>query len=105
MKFVPFHDWIVLEVEPFQKKSSVLELPTNESAVRTGKVVDIGPGRDGVAMDVELGQRLAFFRWNQEHQAGKAVHHVLSGLGENLVVVRQTDILFEVLEDVQLDIP
>lgn len=105
MNFVPFHDWVLLEIEPVQKKSTLLELPTNESAVRVGRVVKMGPGKEGQVMDIQVGQRLAFFRWNQEHQAGKAVHHVLSDISENLVVVRQTDVLFEVLEDLQMDIP
>ncbi len=104
--FTPLHQWILVELEPRQKKSGVIELVTNESNVRVGKVhrlsTELLEKRAGHGL--EIGSRVAFLRWNNEHKSGKGVQEVMTReLGENYALVQLRDLLFEVTGDVQVD--
>lgn len=116
MKLRLLSDWILVKCDPFQQKSSIIEMVTNESPVRTGTVLDVGPGRwlnekKAVRVPIDVGPlaRVAFLRWHQEHRPGKAVVHALADLSEELgaevCLIRQNDILFSFTGDVKVDLP
>lgn len=116
MNVCPLSDWILVKFFPLKKRSNIIELAgqQSDSAVRLGEVVAVGPGRPlkktvgREPMFVEPGAKIAFFRWHQEHRPGKAVSESLSRisheLGEDVCLIRQSDILFEYTGDVDVDI-
>jgi|HigsolmetaAR202D_1030399.scaffolds.fasta_scaffold01603_25 co-chaperonin GroES (HSP10) len=115
MNIQPLSDWILVKFEPLEKRSSLIELPgQNESAVRKGVVKIVGPGRRlpnserRAPMDVEVGDKIVFLRWHQEHRPGKQISETLrrksEELGEDLCLIRQSDILFKYTGDVNVDI-
>lgn len=108
-------DWLLVKCDPFQPKSSIIECVNNESSVRTGTVLKVGPGKykkEGsdlrVPMGVEVGERVAFLRWHQEHRPGKAIVHALADLSEELkaevCMIRVNDILFVFTGEVKVDL-
>lgn len=116
MKVKLLSDWLLVKCDPFQAKSSIIELVTNESSVRTGVLLDVGPGKYKkpgkalrIPMDVVKGERIAFLRWHQEHRPGKALVHALAELSEELgaevCLIRVNDILFAFDGDVKVDVP
>jgi co-chaperonin GroES (HSP10) len=103
MNFRPLSGWILLALEPPAVRSKLLEVPGGgHSAVRKARVVAVGEGKPlkrGVEpMFVQPGERVAFLRWHGEHQPGKANAKALEqiglDMGEDLLLVRQADILF-----------
>lgn len=117
MRVFPLHDWLVVQVEPFDKRSSIIELPgQNESAIRKGVIMEIGPGKQRndtvghVPFDVNAkpGQKICFLRWHAEHRPGKAQTEALAKwsaeIGKDLVMIRENDILFFYDGDVKVDI-
>lgn len=115
MRVIPLSDWIVVKVAPFDKRSSILELPgQNESAVRKGVVVAVGPGRPLTEtagtkpVDVKEGESIVFLRWHSEHRPGKANVEALAKwsaeLGEDLCMIRESDVLFAYTGDVKVDV-
>ena len=116
MKIHPLHDWVVMKCDPHQPKSTIIEMPKNESSIRTGTVLEVGPGKyhtgnpeQRVPVGVVVGDRLAFLRWHQEHRPGQAVVKALADLSEQLgadvCMIRQADILFTFDGDVRVDVP
>ncbi len=111
----PLSDWLVVAYDPIARRSEIIEAPDNvmESAVRTGTVRAVGPGRPldsggRLPMGVEVGERIAFLRWHQEHRPGKSATRVLAELsenGEDLSMIRLADILFVFTGDVRVDVP
>jgi co-chaperonin GroES (HSP10) len=114
MNIQPLSDWILVKFEELDKRSALIELPgQNESAIRKGVVKILGPGRrreDGgrEPMDLEVGEKIVFLRWHQEHRPGKAVSETLrrqsEELGEDLCLIRLADILFSYTGDVRVDL-
>lgn len=117
MKIRPISDWILTKFDPLPKRSGIIELAgdNDTSAVRTGTVLMVGPGKpcsfgnvDRVPMEVQEGDRITFLRWHQEHRPGKMTADVLKSMsadmGEDLVLIRQSDILFVFDGDVKVDI-
>ena len=115
MKFRPLSDWILAKFNPLKKRSdSIIIAGDNDTtAVRTGVVLRTGPGKpmpEGIApMDVKEGDKITFLRWHQEHRPGKMNAEVLKSMsadmGEDLVLIRQSDILFVYDGDVEVDVP
>jgi len=111
MNITPLSDWILVKFDPLRKRSTDIFLPGEEDkvAVRTGTVIRVGPGkptRSGkrVPMHVSPGDRIAFFRWHQEHRPGKAVSKALSEIGDDVFMIRQSDVLFVFDGDVIVDV-
>lgn len=115
MNIRPFSDWVLVEAEPLQKRSNVIELAgdSDTSPVRVGRVLRVGPGRPlakggHAPVGVSAGERVAFFRWHQEHRPGKATVKALAQMslegGKDVCLIRQADILFAVSEDVRVDV-
>lgn len=115
MNFRPLSDWLLARFDPLKKRSGIIEIAgdNDTSAVRTGTVLRVGPGKpldNGslAPMDVKEGDRITFLRWHQEHRPGKANSEALkqmsTELGEDLTLVRQNDILFVFEGDVNVDV-
>lgn len=114
MSVRPLSDWIVVRRFPAQQRSALVELVGDHatSSIRTGEVLRVGPGRphdSGVLepMNVAVGDRVAFYRWHQEHRPGKNALVALQAASEeegDVVMLRQADILFTFTGDVQVDI-
>lgn len=100
----PFHDIIVVKLDPMPEKVGLLFVPDSaRERVRTGKIIAHGPGlrsRKGRLLPVQVwvGQRVAFFRENFEHGHGRAVMKAVQQYDEDTGVIREDDILWEVLE-------
>lgn len=102
MKFRPFHDWLVVKLDPIPEKiGSIFIDGSAAERLRTATVVSVGPGvylkmtakRRPVA--VIPGEKVAFFREHLEHQQGKQVVRVLlSELGDDIGLIRETDVLY-----------
>ena len=115
-KLKPIGDWILVHRDPPQQRSTIIHTPNDEgSSVRTGTVLRTGKGRslkNGtiVPVDVQVGERIAFFRWHHEHRPGKANSKALKEIAEDLgvkddvVLVRENDILFTFEGDLRIDV-
>lgn len=100
----PLNDWLLVKMDPVAVMSGTIFLPTNPSRIRTGTVIRSGPGRwpkrgvQRTATGVEAGDKVAFFRENLEHQAGKQLSGTLAEVGEDLAMLRVNDVLY-VMDD------
>lgn len=108
MHVVPLHDWMVVKLDPLPGVSKGgIVLPEGTSGmerVRTGKVLRVGPGkwrwskaeRKSVRtpVGVEVGEGVAFFRENLEHQQGKQVTAIIQELEEDTGMIRAADVLY-----------
>lgn len=115
MKVRPLHDWLVVKMSPLDKRSAIIDVPgQEESAIRKGEVVAVGPGKSNpnnqtrAPMGVEPGEKIVFLRWHTEHRPGKAQVEALARmsaeLGEDLCMIRLSDILFAYTGDVRVDL-
>lgn len=94
----PLLDWLVVRVEPLPTMRGSILLPQGDN-VRTATVLAVGPGkRDSagvrIPVGVEVGEKVAYFRWHEEHKSGKKLMSTLSELGDDLAMVRALDVLF-----------
>lgn len=99
MKLRPLSDWVVVRCEPIRQISlSGLVLPHGER-VRIGEVIAVGPGRyfkgkkHPTPPDVSVGDRIAFFRETLETQQGKKIVQFMQELGDDLGLIRASDVL------------
>lgn len=105
----PLHDWLLVKMEPLPKEgvsAGGILLPgdRDQERQRVGVVMGLGPGRRRWSdrlkkeivepFDVEVGERVVFFRENLEHGQGKALVGVLQQLEEDMGLLRPSDILF-----------
>lgn len=114
MDILPISDWILVKFDPLRKRSGIIDIAgdNDTSAVRTGTVLRTGlgkPNKNGrEPMLVSEGSRVCFFRWHQEHRPGKQVSDTLAtistDMGEDVMMIRQPDILFEFEGEVDVDI-
>lgn len=112
----PMNDWVLVKRNPPQQRSSIIIAPQDsESPVRTGVVLRVGPGKvleSGAVspMEVQEGDQVAFLRWHQDHRPGKATTKILAeyaallGDADDVVMLRETDILFVYEGDVRVDL-
>jgi co-chaperonin GroES (HSP10) len=110
------NDGVLVKRDPPQPRSSIIIAPGDEgSAVRTGTVLRVGPGKsrsDGsrVPMEAAVGDRITFLRWHDEHRPGKAVAKVLKdiateiGDADDVCLIKESDILFVFEGDLKVDI-
>ncbi len=112
MNFRPYSDWILVKYDPPQKRSDIIELAGDEnSSVRTGTVVATGPGKQmdlvRAPMEVKPGEKVAFLRWHEEHRPGKAIAKTLRSVkedvGDNVMLIRLSDILFVYEGELRVD--
>lgn len=104
----PANDWVLLRFKKPEENSLIIR--PNGRRVWKGEVLAAGPGhitKRGTIrpLDVKVGERVAFFRENLEHQQGKQVQDVLHELGEDICIIQEDAILF-VIEpgaDVEVD--
>lgn len=97
----PMNDWVLVRVDPMAKTIGSIVIPDAFSArdTHTATVLKVGPGKvlpNGVRrpLEVEVGDRVCFHRWNLEHKSGQAVGHVLEEVGPDVALVKESDILF-----------
>jgi len=98
----PLHDWLLVKMDPIPEKVGSL-FTVHGDRVRQAVVLSVGPGRvrsDGgrIPVGVEKGERVAFYRENLEHQQGKQLVAMLKDLGDDLGLIRASDILFVVAQ-------
>lgn len=98
----PLGDWLLVRLDPIAERSDVIVTMLSDAVrIRTAEVLRSGPGRyasprgrERVPMGVSPGDRVAFFRENFEHRPGKALTYALSELGDDLGMLRVSDVLF-----------
>jgi co-chaperonin GroES (HSP10) len=111
MNFRPINDYILLELDPLREvtKGGII-LPDDRPGerVRTGTVMRVGPGRwvgsHRRPIRLEKGEKVAFLRWNLEHQTGKTITGFLANIGENLGLIREDDVLFALMPGEKVEI-
>lgn len=103
MNVTPLQDWVVVKMVPLKEevRNGVIILKdTTAQTVMVGTIVKIGPGRFAkgtnkrIPLGVEVGEKVAFFRWNNEHQQGKTLRKHLAEFGDDFALLRVSDILF-----------
>lgn len=114
MNCQPLSDWILVKFDAKSKRSNLIEIAgdADTSSVRKGTVLITGPGKwadeNRLPMEVKPGDRIAFLRWHDEHRPGKMVSESLremsNELTEDVMLIRQTDILFLFEGDVTVDV-
>ena len=115
IKITPLSDWVLVKCDERKSRSKII-VDVGESPVRTGTVLEVGPGKyltddssRRVPVGVEKGERVAFLRWHQEHRPGKDVVRSLADLSEQVgaevFLIRQNDILFVFDGEVSVDLP
>lgn len=110
--FRPIQDWVLVEMDPLTEKNRggiIILKDTTGNTVRTGTVLRTGPGKtdkhgNRIPIGVEKGEKVAFFRWNMEHQQGQQVVDRLKDLGDNLGLIRVSDILFAFRDGEKIEI-
>jgi co-chaperonin GroES (HSP10) len=98
MKLRPLGDGILVRLDPLPEKQGLLFIPGG-SRVRTGEVLEVGPGRPTKSgarrpLGLEVGERIAFFREHFEHRPGKELVRSLAELEEDLGLLHVADVLF-----------
>lgn len=104
MNLRPQNDWVVVKMKPIEEKVTptgiIILADTTAQTIREGVVVSTGPGRrnkntgERIRVGVEKGEKVAFFRWNQEHKQGQAIARFLGIEGDDIGLIREADILF-----------
>lgn len=103
MNVTPLHDWVIVKMVPLKDETQngvIILKDTTAQTVQTGTVVRTGPGKfiKGSSLrtpiGVEPGEKIAFFRWNNEHQQGQELKKHLAELGDNHALLRSSDVLF-----------
>ena len=102
MSIRPLLDWLVVELDPLPTETAggLFLVGSGAERVRTGEVLRVGPGRwtsDGaqrVPVELQPGDRVAFFRENLEHQQGKQLTNVLQSVDERIGMLRASDVLY-----------
>ena len=103
MKLRPFHDWLVVKMDPIPEKiGSIFIDGSAAERLRTATVIRVGPGRylnwetnRRIPVAVMYGDKVAFFREHLEHQQGKQlVRTLFSELGEDVGLIREPDVLY-----------
>jgi co-chaperonin GroES (HSP10) len=97
----PLHDWLLVRLDPIPEKSGSIFL-TGSGAVRrrTATVLRVGPGRwdagrmNRVPVGVEPDDKVTFWREHLEHQQGKQLVRALAELGDDLGLIRSSDVLY-----------
>ena len=97
----PCHDSLLVKMDPIPEKQGSLIILEDSSPnrVRTGQGLKVGPGvrnektGERTPVGIEQGEKVAFFRWNLEHQNGKRIASFLEAFGEDLGLIRARDIL------------
>jgi len=102
----PRNDWIVVKLDqpPEPKTGELWVPPSQEDAVRTGVIVETGPGRTSkkgkiIPMEATPGMKVAFFRANFETLNGKTLQRVLQQIDKDIALIQERDILYEIIED------
>lgn len=93
----------MVRMDPIPDKEGLIVL-LHGTRVRTGEVLAVGPGRHTkrgaiIPLDVQVGERIAFYREHFEHQQGKMIAHRLAELGDDLGLLKETDVLFVLPSD------
>jgi co-chaperonin GroES (HSP10) len=102
----PLRDLLIVKMEelPKPKEGAFWVPPSEEERVRTGHILETGPGRLSkkgklIPMVAKPGMRIAFFRENFETQQGKQVAGVLGQLDKDIGILQERDILWEIVGD------
>lgn len=101
-------DYLLLRLDPVkeQTRGGIIILDPDREPIRTGTVLQHGPGRKYVDKfepmpDDIVGKRLAFMMAATQTQAGEQLHMHLD-LGDDLRLIRLGDVLLEVGQDVEV---
>ncbi len=111
MDLKPNGEWILVRIDPFpETKNGVIILEdTTTNKVRTGTVLAVGPGNrakdtgERIPVRLEKGEKVAFLRWNLEHQNGKRLLAFLEGFGDDLGLIKARDVLFAFHEGTEIN--
>jgi co-chaperonin GroES (HSP10) len=101
----PLRDLLIVKMDKLPEKVGVLWVPpSEEERVRTGRVLTTGPGRTSrkgrlLPMEAKPGMHIAFFRENFETSQGKLIMGVLGKLEEDIGILQERDILWEIVGD------
>ena len=105
----PMNDWVLVHMEPIRETTGTI-IQVHGERVRRGLVLARGPGRyekgnlERTPTGVEPGDRVVFFRENLEHQPGKAIMHVMQEMGDDVGLIRASDILLVLMGDVEVTV-
>lgn len=109
MNIRPLSDWVLIELEPEKETSRGGIIRVGPQPIRIAKVLRVGPGKWWLNKDgsrhtfwetrVKSGDRIAFCMAVLQTLQGKAIVH---SVGENMGLIRETDILFAVNGDVEV---
>ena len=98
----PLHDWLVVKLDKLPEKiGSIFVDGTAAERMRTATVLRVGPGKylPGTSVrapiEVQAGDKVAFFREHLEHQQGKQITRaLLSELDGDIGLIREPDVLY-----------
>jgi co-chaperonin GroES (HSP10) len=110
MDIEPRQDCVLVKLDPLKDETRngiIVMKDTTAQRVMTGTVLKVGSGKLSnkgvrIPVGVEPGERIAFFRWNLEHQQGKQITRALEELGEDIGLIRAPDILFAFTGDLRV---
>ncbi len=112
MNVNPQKDNVLVEMDVLKDETRngvIILKDTTAQRVRVATVLSVGPGKRDpktgarIPVGVERGERVAFFRWNQEHLQGKQLQRVFGELGDNVALVNESDILFAFSGDLKVE--
>jgi len=82
----PINDRVVVKPAPADKKTSggIIIPETAKEKPQMGKIVAVGPGKDGIKMSVKVGNKVLY---------GKYSGQELNWKGDDYLIMREDDIL------------
>jgi len=82
----PINDRVIVKPDPAEEKTAggIIVPDTAKEKQQKGKVIAVGPGKDGIAPTVKIGDTVLF---------GKYSGTELSHEGEDYLIMREDDIL------------
>lgn len=103
MNIDPCQDVVIVKMDPLQdevRNGVIILQDTTAQRIRTATVMRVGPGKrnpktgERIPLDLQEGDKVAFFRWHHEHKQGQALLKFFGELGDDVAMLRLNDILF-----------
>ena len=100
------HDWVMVRLDKppttMTPTSTIIVPDVGAGALRmrTGVLLQVGPGRWAkgglrrLPVGLEVGEKVAFFRENLEHQQGKQLTRMMQEMDEDTALIRAADVLY-----------
>lgn len=99
MNIRPRQDCMIVKLDPRREMVGSIIIPDSSTQEHlTGTVTAVGPGTplpDGTyaPLDIQVGEKVMFLKWNMMHKEGKALINALGEMDDNCILLKARDVL------------